>query len=470
MVQYLYGDSTPSPLTTDYIALLHNIFDFSVEVLLHENRVSTTMQKVASLSDSTDAEVFRAEQIVADIFQALESYRDGDGDSIAGHCAVRILRGVQDLVRSEAGAARAVVAMEKARAMQSALIARGACAKAFETLVLRQDLPDSVVTAKVWLQGQSRYGVRLFWATPYGLKWTIEVEVPESSGFARLVRIDSVAKRVAIDAPASTGWFRKEVKVCRQRFDRLYVTELTVDPTSTIMRLRKSPRLSSAGYDVSLSASTARVEVLRVLEGGAAPDFPHEVSDEDAVELRSLREAFVGLIGELSEAKQVLVTASLDETPLDQLETPHLLVQRLVDSVAPTVEQISRQSPVPGELALKRVLSETQREEVFVSRAELRKRLEPLPAVLRQVFDPLKLWETTEATTLPEPVVSPPKPAPENKAHGALQALGLLSVGPLRSEEWEADPPASVSSTGKWPALHAASLPIAELRGSESTG
>jgi hypothetical protein len=384
MTQYLYGDSTPSPLTTDYIAILHNIFGFSIEVLLHEHRVSETMQKVANLSDATDAEVFRAEQIVADVFQALEPYPVGDSDSIAGRCAARIRQGVQDLVRSEAGAARAVVAMEKARAMQIALIARGACAKAFETLVL-------------------------------------------------------------------------------QRLDRLYVTELTVDPTSTIVKLRKSPRLSSAGYDVSLSASTSRVEVLRVLEGGAAPDSPHEVSDEDASDLRSLNEALVGLIGDLGEAKRVLVAASLDETPLHQLETPHLLVQRLVDSVAPTVEQISRQSPVPGELALKRVLSESQREEVFVSRAELLKRLEPLPAALRHVFDPLKLWETTEATTPPEPIVSPPQPAPANKAHGALQALGLLSAGALRSAEWDADPPASVSSTGKWPALHAASLPTAEL-------
>jgi hypothetical protein len=55
MTQYLYGDSTPSPLTTNYIALLHGVFDFAIDVLTHENRVSTAMQKVASLSDVTCA-------------------------------------------------------------------------------------------------------------------------------------------------------------------------------------------------------------------------------------------------------------------------------------------------------------------------------------------------------------------------------------------------------------------------------
>jgi hypothetical protein len=459
MTQYLYGDSTPSPLTTNYIALLHRVFDFAIDVLTHENRVSTAMQKVASLADATDAEVFCAEEIVADVFHALEKYPVGNTDSVVGRCAARIRQGVQDLVRAEASDARAVVATENTRAMQIAVTARGACAKAFETLVLNQDLPDSVVTTKVRHNGESGYVVRLLGQTSYGLKWTIEVEVPHSNALANVLRIDAVAKHLEVDLPVATGWLHRKVKIRRQRLDRLHLTELVVEPKATTIKLRRSPSSSSEGYDVLLSGSSSRVEVLRVLEGDAAPDSPYEVSDEDAAELRSLRDALVAVIGQLRDAKQVLVAATLDETPLHQLETPRVLVERLIASVAPAVEEISRLSPVPGELALKRVLSETLREEVFVSRAELLGRLEPLPPALRQVFDPLKLWEPTDSTPPPEQRL--PYPVHEKKINGIAQGAALLTAGALR--KGEPDAPTGAGSTGRWPTLHAASMPLAEV-------
>jgi hypothetical protein len=461
MIEYLYGDSTPSPLTTDYIAYLQNVFDFSIEVLLHENRANAATQAAANLSDVTDVEVFRADEIVAHVFHALEQYPTGDDNSIAARCACQIRQGVEDLVRAEARAARAVVAMEKGRAKQVALLARAACARALEALVLRQDLLDSVVTTKVWLQSESHYVVRRFGETPYGLKWTVEVEVPASHALARALRMGFLAGRLEIEAPALGGWFHKRVQLRRQRFDRLYLVELVVDPTGTTMKLRATPQMSSAGYDVSLSASSSRVQVLRIQEGGVAPDSPYEVSDEDAAELRSGSDAFVALIGQFPECKQVLVTASLDETPLYQLETPHLLVERIIGSVAPIVEQISNRSLVPGELSLKRAFSETQREEVFVRKAELLKKLEPLPPALRQVFDPLKLWEGTE-------VMSPARqPASISGVHevrsdGTSQGLGVLSAGVLQSREWDTELLSGVSSTGKWPALDPPSSPLVE--------
>jgi hypothetical protein len=415
MTTYLYGDSTPSPLTTKYIANLQGILDFSVEVLLQENRVSAAKDAVAHLSDVTDGEVFRAEEIVAHVAHALEQYPKGNDNSIAARCAARIRQGVEELVGVEARAARALVAMEKARATQVAAIAGGACAKAFEALVLRQDPPDSVVTTKVWLEGESHYGMRRFGQTPYGLEWTVGVDVPASSAFACLLRMDSVAGRVEIVAPALTGLFHKEVTLRPHRFDRLYLVELILEPAATTIKLRTSPHVSSAGYDVSLYGTSSRAEITRIVEGGVAPDSPHGVSDDDAAALRSMRDALVALTGEFSEGKHVLVAASFDGTPLHQLDTPHILVERLVGTVAPTVEQISRRSLVPGELALKRVLGETQREEVFVSKAELRKKLEPLPGALRRIFDPLRLWEGTDMTPPPE------QPAPENKVNGLLQ-------------------------------------------------
>jgi hypothetical protein len=488
MIRYLYGDSTPSPLTTDYIAHIQNILDFSIEVLLHETRITDTIQTVENLSDTTDVEVFRAQEIVAHVFHALEQYPRGQDDSIAGRCAARIRQDVEDLVRSESRAAHAVVNIEKARAAQVALVARGACAKAFETLVQRQDPPDSVVTTKVWLQSESHYVARRLGQTPYGLNWTVESEIPASNAFAHVFRMDSISGRVEIEAPVVAGLFHREVKIRPHRFDRFYLVELLVDPTCTTIKLRASPHVSSSGYDVSLSENSSRVEVTRILAGDAVPDSSYEVSDEDAAELRSMRDALVALVGKLREGKQVLVAASFDDTPLHQLETPRQLIERLIANVAPTVAEIARRSLVPGELALKRVLSETQREEVFLSKAELLKKLEPLPAPLHRIFNPLGLWEETDMISPPEEIASnsggglacsaatslgeiagasgasartTQQPAHENNAHGVSPCHGPLSADSLQ-RPMLAQPPAGVGSTGQWPTLHPSSVSLVE--------
>ena len=479
--RYLYGDSTPSTLTTNYIALLRELFDFSVEVLLHEHRRCTATQEVEDLSRATDSEVARAEALVAQVTLAIDRSCAGSSESIATRCAARIRQGVEELVRSEAAAARAVVAMETTRAAQLALHAHGACARAFEKLVLRQELPESIVATKVWIEGESHYGVRLFGQTPYGLQWTTDVAVPAEHALARALRIGAIVEHLEVEAPEPTGWLRKELKIRRQRFDRLYLTELDVDGEGATLKLRASLDPSSPGYDVSFTDAPARVRLQRITGDQSAPDLPNEAGEADAVALWSLRDTLGEMLEELAEKKQSLVAATLDGTPLHQLETPRALVERLIDAVAPTVRQIQQLSLVPEELALKRMLSETQREEVFVSKAELAKKLEPLPSSMRRVFDPLGLWEAsegaiaspTEATPSrrsapPTPIAStarpptaPPAPARVTNEVAVPQQgkpIPSLSAGALRGRDWHGETPDGAGSTGKWPALHPAAL------------
>jgi hypothetical protein len=377
--------------------------------------------------------------------------------------------------------------MEKARAAQVALSAQSACARALEALALRQDLPDAVVATKLWIEGASHYVVRLHGQTPYGLKWIIGVEVPPSHALADVLRIKRIAEHIEIEAPEATGLIHKEIKLRKQRFDRLYLTELAIDPTGTSIKLRATPDPTSAGFDVWFSHDSARVELCRILPGGAAPDSPDAVSDEDASKLQSLRRSLVAMVEEVAGHKRSLVTASLDEAPLRELQTPRVLVERIIASTAPTVEQISMRSAVAGELALKRVVSETHREEVFVSKSDLLKKLEPLPFAERRLFDPFNLWEVAKVppapgarTSLergraPAPARAPSEIAqPSAKSTAAPRPLLLediateplpgperLSAGALRIRNDTADGAGGAGSTGKWPALHKESTPRA---------
>jgi hypothetical protein len=72
-------------------------------------------------------------------------------------------------------------------------------------------------------------------------------------------------------------------------------------------------------------------------------------------------------------------------------DDPGVLVERLIDLLTPVVREISRHSLQSDEFVLKRRLDDDRREEIFVPKAELRAKLDPLPASLRRMFDRLAL-------------------------------------------------------------------------------
>jgi hypothetical protein len=429
-IEYLYGDSTPSSLKSDFIAFLRDALDFAVEVLLRDGQIDDASQRVARLSEATEKEIAIAETLIEEVSRALAPAVVGASDSLSFRCAARIRQGVKELVHTEADMARALVATEKARAGQAAEHAQGAGAKACEVLLLRQDLPEAVVATTLRVDGSSGYQAELHGHTPYGLKWVIGLEIPASNVLASPMRIERVVEHLEVEAPEETGWIHKQVRIRPQRLDRLYLSELSIDPAATTtVKLRAAQNGTGPGFDLTFLRDVSRVELVRIREGGIdALDSRHDLEAESAAKLRPLYDTLIALAADLAQHRRSLVSASLDDAPIHQAGL-RLLVERLVANIAPTVEQISRRSLAPGELVLKRLLDGNRREEVFVSKAELLKKLDLLPVHLQRVFEPLKLWddalEPRQSATATS--AAPPKAA-GNGAEGAV-------------------------STGEWPAL-----------------
>jgi hypothetical protein len=91
-----------------------------------------------------------------------------------------------------------------------------------------------------------------------------------------------------------------------------------------------------------------------------------------------------------------------------------VLAQRLIAVIAPTVQQIAQRSRSPGELVLRRPLGDNRREEIFISTADLLKRLDGLPLHAREVFAPLRLGGEPGVAPVDEPR-RPARPAVEIK-------------------------------------------------------
>jgi hypothetical protein len=332
------------------------------------------------------------------------------------------------------------VTTERARLAQTASKEYEACAKAFEALALRHTLPDAVGVTTLKLDG-ARYEALLQCHTPYGLEWSMELDIPASSPLARVLRVDRLIERLDVDAPEEGGWLHKEVRNRPQRLDRLHLAGLSVHPSETAIRLRANDDGSGPGFDILVRNDPTRVELVRIVEGGTATE-PFNVVGDDQAKLQSLRDAVVAIAGELATQKKALRQATLEGTPIHKLESPRAVVERIIANIAPVVHEIASRSLAPGELVIKRLLDDSRREEVFVSKKELEQKVETLPRELRAAFDPLQLW----SSMLPSVIVARDVPRPAEPAATASDALAgspiqVISSPPPPIDAQAASPP-----------------------------
>jgi hypothetical protein len=393
--EYLYGDSTPAPLKTDFIAYLRDMVDFAVQVLLWEGRAVEAARSAAMLQEATERGIVSVESMAADVAGVLDLSERAGLDPFVAHCATKIRSAAWDAVRGEAAAARATAEAEVSRAVEAVTKARTDCERALEALLLRQDVPDAVVVTKLGADSGIRYDARLMAQTPFGLSWEVALEIPAAHSLDRVVRVDRIVERLEIQVPEEAGWPHKPAKIRPLRIDRLYLTELVSAPAEAFMKLRATPEGGGAGCNLWIHRDSLAVRLERVNTSGLALDAPCDIDGADAEALHLLHETVSAWVGEIAHSRRAPVVAKINDTPVHEHEVC-AVVERLVASVAPRVDEIARRSLSPGELVLRRRLGDNHREEIFLSKAELLKAIEPLSPALRGAFAPLNLWQATE--------------------------------------------------------------------------
>ena len=377
---FLFGDSTPSPLTIDFIAFLRDSFDFAVEVLRSDARMAAAVRGVTQLADETEREVALADELAADLGRALE------GATLrrrrrSRRAARRASSRARDLVRTERGVA--AVAAERARLAQTASQEYAACAKAFEALV------PGCAARLGWrrdrgVEGGACYEAVLQCHTPYGLEWTLDLEVPPNHLLLRCGLIGwSIGSR-SMRPKRAAGCRRCETV----RSASIGCTAMGLSGhLETAVRLRAADDGSGAGFDVLFRTEPTRIELVR--SPRAAPRGDAHSSSAATTPPGSTPCAEPDCDrGDLADKKKAPGRHRSAGRP-SKARSPRRPVETLIGSMRRPSTIASRSRA--GELVIKRLLGDNRREEVFVSKSEeLADKVESLPADLRAVFDPLK--------------------------------------------------------------------------------
>lgn len=439
-MKYLFGDSTPSPLDHNFIELLRDALDFSVNVALADEHVAGLRARGERESRAGDEEIRRLRAMEAAIVHCIEGTPKGMTSSATALGANAILDSTSDTIRAqESSVHRGVASVLEALEADEA-VAREGCLGALATLLLAHDLPASATTLRLVLQPNGGYAATLDAVTPYGLASRLQLEIPGPHVFAHVVRLEKIAAHLEVQAPEASGWIRKEVKLKPQRLDRYFITSLVIDAEATRLSLRVDSDGRGAGFDVTVRRDEPRVSFARTSENesadaaGPASDGPFEISAEDAAKLIALHEALTQVTADLPRCRKALANATLDTIPFREHRRLAILVDRLVAAMSKTTEEISRRSLTPTELVLKRLVSGDRREEIFVSKSALFEKLAPLSESARERFLPL----IAAIEIVPPPIPSglqlqpPPSSRPTARMGTAPPPLPPVSPPPMR--------------------------------------
>lgn len=438
-MNYLYGDSTPSRLTSNFLEFLRDAIDFAVLVLEADERIKAGKARIKKLNDDSKAEASRLDAFVKNVTKAIAETDKGPPTSATAQCAGRIIAMAAEAQRATNTSLQAKLQADSEEVAAEESEARKRCYEALATLLAPHDPPDTAVVTHLTLLANGTYSAMMTGRAAFGLDWDCNLAVPDGSPWRALVRVERFLAQLEIHAPQLTGWISKEVKVKAQRLERYVVSELVDDKQTVQLKLRVEPG-QDAGFDFAVNLETHLCHAERTGPATEKGLGPFDVPPEEVKLLVELATKLRASLADLERAE--LTSAKAFDHDFNEQVTYVPFVQKLIGTLAPVVQEIAEHSLAPTELVLRRLLGNDRREEIFVTKATLREKYAGLGEPMRELFAPLRLEDGHARSRAP----APPKPE-ERRAE----------LSPSRPPPPPSKPPPPAPSK---PPVPASSLPL----------
>jgi len=402
---YLYGDSTPFPLSENYIEMTHD----SIKVCSSLLAADETLQKIRELGaqehEAAEQGLEEMKRMAADMSRSVEPYRGGARSSFINELSLQAAQTVRSLMdrahRELTGRRDARLLKLEARAKQE----RERAAADLGTYLLRHELTKTQWSV-VWTltPGGEQAQAQAVASTPLGLEANFDLDLSSSPAWSRTIKVSDVKQPLVVNLPKKGGWLTSS-KLREVDLSRYLLTRVRMTPLAATLTLHRTLKPSSPGFEVRIVAEGDPGALIKPLEGATSQDGQLALEGHEASALRGLWLELRGTLLPLCRQRVRMVAATLDSAPVSELEAPGKLAQRIIKYIAPHVREIAARSPVKGELALKREVKDGRREELFTSIGALTELFAGLGPERRALFDELGLGPAPEVLGRPEPAV-----------------------------------------------------------------
>jgi hypothetical protein len=430
---HVYGDSTPFPYDVDYIDLSRLAVDCAVQLMSAQHAIATALERGENLGQERRAVSARITMMARSVEKALEPFLNaGSANTGAGadRVAQRMLEGVQSTASAELATLEHEAA-EEASQIRNIIGRSGESAqRALEGFLLRHDLPGTELGLSWSAAGEQSYASTVSVKTPFGIQAVFSLAIPPDHLWSRSRRVSDLLPGLEVLFPRQSGWLSKRVEMAPVKLDRLFLSVVKLDATSAEFRLRKNPT-SGSGYRVLMTTENERRVVIQPIseEGVPDSDSPLALDGEDEQQMMNFCARVVASTCDLSTMRRSMVSVEYEAEPLNDTTWPEAVAERLIQQLAPVVNEIALRSGAPGELVLRRDVGGGRREEVYVTKAELYEKVLVLPPTRRGSFEKLGLYDPLRVSA---PQLQAPAPAVHRKV--ALPASAEVASTPGAAE------------------------------------
>jgi hypothetical protein len=400
-MSHVYGDSTPFPYDVDYIDLSRLAVDCAVQLMSAQHAIATSLERAETLGKERRLEVGRINAMAQAVEAALDAFVKADAPA-----PDRIVQRMLECTKGTASSELATLehhAAEEAAHIRNIVARSGESAqRALEAFLLRHDLPGTELSLSWSAAGEQSYAASVTVKTPFGVQAVFSLAIPLDHLWSRSRRVADLASGLEVHFPQQAGWLSKRVEMAPLKLDRLYLSLVKLEPTSAELRLRKSPS-AGPGYRVIMTLQEDRRVMIQPLgeEGEPDVDAPLALDGSDRAQMQTFCARVIESTVDLSSMRRSMVSVEYDGQPLNDAQWPEAVAQRLIQQLAPVVNEIAARSGAPGELVLRREVGGGRREEVYVTKAELYEKVLVLPPTRRVGFEQLGLYDPLRISMMP---------------------------------------------------------------------
>src|SRR5688572_859399 len=184
-MHYLYGDSTPSPLKSNFLEFLRDAIDFCVVALKTDDHIADGRARAVRLKEAADAELERLEAFIDGVTGQIASAETGDPASPTAECSNELLALVASTHRSTEHAINQKLARDHANIDAEEDAAREPCVQALEALLVPHDPPDATDVMRLsQSEDRTRYHATLDARAAFGMAWSIDLAIGDNNPFA----------------------------------------------------------------------------------------------------------------------------------------------------------------------------------------------------------------------------------------------------------------------------------------------
>lgn len=426
-MSHVFGDSTPFPYDVDYIDLSRHAVDCAVQLMSAQHAIATSLERAETLGQDRRVEVDRINAMAQAIETALEPYVKASS-SVADRLGQRMLECVKGTASAELATLEHQAAEEASHIRNIVTRSGESAQRSLEGFLLRHDLPGTELSLSWSSAGEQSYAATVTVKTPFGIQAVFSLAIPPDHLWSRSRRVVDLSPGLEVHFPQQSGWLSKRVEMAPLKLDRLFLSMVKLDATTAEFRLRKSPN-SGSGYRVLMTLDEERGVVIQPLSDDGVPDAdaPLHLDGEDSTQMLAFCARVVSSTSDLATLRRSMVSVDYEGEPLNDSKWPEAVAERLIQQLAPVVNEIALRSGAPGELVLRRDVGGGRREEVYVTKAELYEKVLVLPPTRRATFEQLGLYDPLRPAGAPLP---PPHTVSRQSSYPV--SLDALTPGPAQ--------------------------------------